>query len=410
MAVEKITVEYEVLDPLTDPFAALQPDAPPIHPAGNILAIAYTGATIGNDFALARVALSLVFGIGIGLVMATLFHRDDLDRAAAADDGFVGSGRLTPAVAGLVAALVALLLFGTLKVGVLHEAYASLSLTLPGAVRVEQFLFDLAPYDPAKGEEGLTLHGAVLVVLLALIAPAAWRGFREVDTGFSAWTWLALALIAATLLLAALRVSPGPDGLTVAVPGKFFGVAATLALIAYLVHARLEAHELQQWLWESWRFVRRIFPLLVVGVFVVGMVRTVIRPEWIEAAAGVNSLAANAAGVAFGIVMYFPTLVEVPVAKMFLSLGMHPGPLMAYLMADPELSLQSILMTTAIIGRAKTLAYVALVAVFSTLAGLAFGAFVDGTSAWLLGGLVAIFVALIASVLQALNHRGLHHA
>jgi len=140
------------------------------------------------------------------------------------------------------------------------------------------------------------------------------------------------------------------------------------------------------------------------------MARAIVRSEWIEAVAGANTVYANLAGVAFGIVMYFPTLVEVPVAKMFLSLGMHPGPLMAYLMADPELSLQSILMTIAIIGRAKTFTYVALVAVFSTLAGLAFGAWVDGTSAWLLGGFVATFVALIAVALQALNGRSLHRA
>ncbi len=38
---------------------------------------------------------------------------------------------------------------------------------------------------------------------------------------------------------------------------------------------------------------------------------------------------------------------------MFLDLGMHPGPLLAYLMADPELSLQSVLMVTAVIGRAR---------------------------------------------------------
>jgi uncharacterized membrane protein YraQ (UPF0718 family) len=31
--------------------------------------------------------------------------------------------------------------------------------------------------------------------------------------------------------------------------------------------------ELQDWLWESWRFVKQIFPLLVAGVFIVGMVR-----------------------------------------------------------------------------------------------------------------------------------------
>ena len=59
---------------------------------------------------------------------------------------------------------------------------------------------------------------------------------------------------------------------------------------------------------------------------------------------------------------------------MFLDLGMHPGPLLAYLMADPELSLQSILMVAAVIGRTKAFAYVGLVAVFSVVAGLLFGA------------------------------------
>jgi hypothetical protein len=40
--------------------------------------------------------------------------------------------------------------------------------------------------------------------------------------------------------------------------------------------------------------------------------------------------------VIFGVFMYFPTLVEVPIARMFLSPGMHRGPLLAYLMADPD--------------------------------------------------------------------------
>jgi hypothetical protein len=243
-----------------------------------------------------------------------------------------------------------------------------------------------------------------------VIAPVAWRGFGRVDSGCNRWTWAALALIALTLLAAAVRVVPGPESVIVELPGKLFGVAAAIGLVAWLAHTRLSSEEMQQWLWESWRFVRQIFPILVVGVFVVGVVRTFLRPEWVEAVAGTNSVLANLAGVGFGIVMYFPTLVEVPVAKMFLSLGMHPGPLMAYLMADPELSLQSILMTMAIIGRAKTFAYVGLVALFSTLAGLTFGAWSDGVSPWLLGGLIAISFALIAVALQALDHRGLHHA
>jgi xanthine dehydrogenase molybdenum-binding subunit len=36
-AVELIRVEYEVLEPVTDPHRALEPDAPPIHPTGNML-------------------------------------------------------------------------------------------------------------------------------------------------------------------------------------------------------------------------------------------------------------------------------------------------------------------------------------------------------------------------------------
>lgn len=143
-----------------------------------------------------------------------------------------------------------------------------------------------------------------------------------------------------------------------------------------------------------------IFPLLVVGVFLVGVIRIFIQPEWVQFIAGSNTVLANLAGVTFGVFMYFPTLVEVPIAKMFLSLGMHPGPLIAYLMADPELSLQSILITSAIIGKLKAWTYVGLVALFSTLAGLTYGAWVDGTSLWLLVMGVLGIVGLIVGSLH----------
>ncbi len=39
-------------------------------------------------------------------------------------------------------------------------------------------------------------------------------------------------------------------------------------------HSRhLTAEDRRAWLWESWRFVKQIFPLLVIGVFAVGMIR-----------------------------------------------------------------------------------------------------------------------------------------
>jgi uncharacterized membrane protein YraQ (UPF0718 family) len=39
-------------------------------PAGNIMALAYTGSILGAEFAIARLILCLVFGIGIGLLVA----------------------------------------------------------------------------------------------------------------------------------------------------------------------------------------------------------------------------------------------------------------------------------------------------------------------------------------------------
>ena len=134
-------------------------------------------------------------------------------------------------------------------------------------------------------------------------------------------------------------------------------------------------------------------------MFVVGVVRQLIQPEWIQQLAGRNDVLANAVAVVFGVFMYFPTLVEVPVAHMFLDLGMHRCPLLAYLMADPELSLQSMLMVAAVIGRAKTLAYVGMVALFSVVAGLLYGAWVDGVgAAWIALGLAA-FLGTLATLL-----------
>jgi hypothetical protein len=185
-------------------------------------------------------------------------------------------------------------------------------------------------------------------------------------------------------------------------------VAVGLALWAALQQARrLELDDARAWLWESWRFARQIFPLLVAGVFVVGVVRLLIQPEWIQTLAGRNDLQGNAVAVLFGVFMYFPTLVEVPVARMFLDLGMHPGPLLAYLMADPELSLQSMLMVAAVIGRSKTLAYVGLVALFSMIAGLLYGAWVDGIGWQALSLGLAAFAAVLAVALAWLNRRRL---
>lgn len=374
-------------------------------PAANVLALVYTGGVIGVDLAFARLFLSLAFGIGIGLIMALIFRKADIAHDKATDALFAGQGRMKRAALAFLLILVVLLLAGTFKIGLLTNSYGQVTLPIAGMDRFQEALYRLVPYDASKGQEGVTAQGAILIGLLLLIGLASWRGIDKIYEGFNAWTWLALGLVSLTLLTAALGMTPRAEGLEIQFTGRFFGVLLALAALAGLMARGLDEDERRDWLWESWRFIKQIFPLLVVGVFVVGMLRVLIRPEWIEALAGHNTLLGNLAGVLFGVFMYFPTLVEVPIAQMFLSLGMHRGPLLAYLMADPELSLQSILMISAIIGRLKAWVYVFWVALFSTLAGLIYGAWIDGASLGLVVLYLALFLAALGAALWLVNRR-----
>jgi len=377
-------------------------------PAANILALSYTGVALGAEFAIARIVLALSFGIGIGMIMAIVFR--DGEAARVAESATFAAGEcISRRTLVFLGALIALLIAGTLKVDFLKADLFTTELPWPGVAAAQAVLDRLVPVNEALGAEGLSLQGAALIVLLGLIGAAAWRGLGQVDNGFNRLTPLALGLTALTLVFAALGVRATENGLLLTLTGRTAAVAALLALLLPLAR-RFDAWGVQQWLWETWRFVKMIFPLLIVGVFLVGVIRIFIQPEWIKAVAGANTVLANLAGVVFGVFMYFPTLVEVPIAKMFLSLGMHPGPLIAYLMADPELSLQSILITAAIIGKLKAWTYVGLVALFSTLAGLTYGAWVDGAPLAMLGAAVFGFVTLLVALLHLIERTRLARA
>jgi hypothetical protein len=374
-------------------------------PAANILALVYTGGVIGADLAFARLFLSLVFGIGIGLIMALLFRKDDAVHDKATDDLFAAKKSMRRMALVFLLVLVALLLSGTLKVGLLTNTYTTFTLPVSGMDRFQDFLYTLVPYDASKGEEGVTAQGSLLIGLLILVGLVSWKGLDKIHERFTAWTWVAMGLVGLTLLVASVGMNPHAGGLDILLTGKFFSVLLALVVLTLIAWKGLSRDELRDWLWESWRFIKQIFPLLVVGVFAVGVIRVLIKPEWIETLAGRNTLSGNLAGVLFGVFMYFPTLVEVPIARMFLNLGMHRGPLLAYLMADPELSLQSILIISTIIGKLKSWTYVAWVALFSTLAGLIYGSWVDGASIGLVVLYLVLFLGLLAVVLWWMDRR-----
>jgi uncharacterized protein len=207
--------------------------------------------------------------------------------------------------------------------------------------------------------------------MLVVIAILAYIGMEKKAENFNPWTYLSIGAAALTLLIAAPTTAEG--SLIIGFNGRFFGELLLVGAIVVVAVRNFQREELAGWLWETWKFVKQIFPLLIIGVFLAGVVKVIIPQSLVQSIAGTNTIWASMVGVAFGVFMYFPTLVEVPIAKMFLDLGMARGPLLAYLLADPELSVQSILVVSKIMGKQKTIVYVGLVAVFSTLAGYLFG-------------------------------------
>jgi hypothetical protein len=294
---------------------------------------------------------------------------------------------------------------GTFQIDLLKTVFLEVNLQMPAFTQFQEYLFNMIPFDPAKGEEGVTAQGAVLIGMLILIGITAWRGIENIHDGTNLWTWVSTALVGFTLIIASMGVSPNVEGVHLQFTGKFFGVLFLTIVIGWMLKTQLSKDEVRDFLWETWRFIKQIFPLLIVGVFAVGVIRELIRPEWIQAIAGENSILGNFIGVVFGVFMYFPTLVEVPIAQMFLRLGMHRGPLLAYLISDPELSLQSILITASIIGRFKAWVYVAWVSLFSTLAGLLYGAWVDGSSVGLVSLYLALFLGMLAVIFWLVERR-----
>jgi len=205
-------------------------------PAGNIMALAYTGSILGPEFAVARLVLCLLFGIGIGLIMSLVFWQDDATHDAATEDAFADQARVTPAALGVLLSLVALLMAGTLKLWPLTSTVGTVTLPLGWASAWQDMLFAWVPFDAAKGEEGVSFQGSVLIALLLMVAATAWKGLDNITDGANRWTWVTLGLAASTLLVAAARLTPMNGGLEFALTGRVLGVA--LALGAVWHHAR----------------------------------------------------------------------------------------------------------------------------------------------------------------------------
>lgn len=135
----------------------------------------------------------------------------------------------------------------------------------------------------------------------------------------------------------------------------------------------LSSQRRQTWWNETIKFVTQIIPLLLIGVFFAAAITQLIPEKQFQSLASNNDILTNFVAVLFGAIAYFPALVEVPIAENFMRLGMHKGPLMAYLLSDPVLSLQGLLVIGKLIGTKKTLVYALSIVFLTTFTGFIYG-------------------------------------
>jgi len=305
-------------------------------PAINALAIIVTARVLGFELGAARALGAIVFSFVVGLAMAWIYRREEVERAAGQAVLSVPEPRLTLArQAVFFALLIAILVFAN---------WAPAESGLWGLIFAAKWWLTAAA------------GGLLLLVLVG------WLGLAH---------WKALVIAGATAASAGLAAGHPVVPFSV-------GFAALAAVLAG------DETELGEWLASSWGFAKQILPLLLGGVLIAGLLlgrpgnEGLIPSIWVANAVGGNSIGANLFAGVSGAFMYFATLTEVPILQGLLGSGMGQGPALTLLLAGPALSLPSILVLRSFLGWKKTAVYVTLVVVMATATGMIYGAMTTG--------------------------------
>ncbi|WP_438313741.1 permease [Candidatus Caldatribacterium sp. SIUC1] len=179
-----------------------------------------------------------------------------------------------------------------------------------------------------------------------------------------------LSLVLLSLLLPNYLIRSGPY------LHKVILWTALTALSAVYAKFALPPKAVREWLRETLWFVRLIFPLLLLGVFVVGVIGKLLPETWIRAWLGGNSIRSSFLATLIGAVSYFATLTEAPFVRTLMKLGMGKGPALALLLTGPGLSLPNWLAIARVFGGKKAFVYVVAIVLLGTVVGWFFGNFV----------------------------------
>ena len=298
-------------------------------PAINIMAIILTARVLGMHLGVARAVGAILFSIIIGLLMQLIFHKEKKE-----DGEFVMPDNEKP-----------------------------------------------------------LWHNVSLMFLLVLILISSNWGRPPDAAGFwfavyqVKWILTAIfALLLGVVLVKFFRMKLWKIGVSGAITlffalilPQFPTLAFAAAFISLSFFISRKDDELGDWFSATWDFAKQILPLLLFGVIIAGILLG--RPEeeglipshWVHWAVGGNSIGANFFAAIAGAFMYFATLTEVPILQGLIGNGMGKGPALALLLAGPALSLPNMLVIRSVIGTKKTLVFVSLVVVMSTIAGIFYG-------------------------------------
>jgi len=149
----------------------------------------------------------------------------------------------------------------------------------------------------------------------------------------------------------------------------------TFIMVIYAI-INIPKEKISDWLRETWWFIRLIFPLLLLGVFIVGIIGKILPEEWIKTWLGGKSLSASFFATFIGAVSYFATMTEAPFVDTLMKLGMGKGPALALLLTGPGISLPNWLAIAKVFGVKKALVYIPTIIILGTLVGWFFGNFI----------------------------------
>ncbi|TAN34610.1 MAG: permease, partial [Candidatus Methanoperedens sp.] len=155
------------------------------------------------------------------------------------------------------------------------------------------------------------------------------------------------------------------------------GIIAMLILgVIILLKYYFNREEIRNWGYETWDLTKKIFPILIIGTFAVGVIAYYLPPETFRAFLGGNSFTSCFTASIIGALLYMPTLLEVPIVSTTFGYSagiIGSGPALSLLLAGPAVSLPSMFVLQRIMGTKKTTAFITLVVLVSTFAGFAYG-------------------------------------